>query len=692
MTLTKNASVLCDLRYFQPGETWPKLARRIASTVASAEKTPELQKKWEEEFYSGIVTGEFVPATPFLMNAGLTNTLFSCFVLPVDDSLRSIMETAGNAAKIFQGAGGVGYSFSSLRPAGSPVASNSKGEASGPVSFMKIYNTTCSVLKQGGSRKGAQMGVLDISHPDIEEFINVKQDLTQLTNFNISVNITDAFMTAVENDDDWVLHFDRVTKTKVVSARALWNQIVHNAWKTGDPGLLFLERANEVDPIGGIVATNPCSEQPLPPYACCNLGSIDVSKLIKNGEFDTARYEWLIRVFIRFLDDAIEINKYSLKEIEERQKAERRVGLGVMGVADALIKLGLPYDSERGRGWCESISSELKSAAWQASADLAKEKGAFPWFKKSKLNGPTPFRNATCTTIAPTGSISIVAGCSSGIEPIYALAFTRRHELKGSEELTEVNQTFFEVAKAKGFYSDRLLKRIIENKGSCQGLQEVPKDVQDVFKTAIDIAPRDHINMLISWQKYIDTGVSKTINLPSTATEKDVEEAYLQAYRGKCKGVTVFRDGCRGTQVLSTGPTEVKGRPDAIKGVTYKVETALGTMFTTINEVEEGKPFEVFAVLSKGGSNAAADSEAIGRLVSLALRGGISVEKIVSQIKGIGGGSAAFNKGRVITSIPDAVAYVLEKAYLNEKVEHPDDTAKYFPSGTEQMPYCKDCD
>jgi len=686
MKLTDNAKVLLGLRYFQPGEDWNALAIRVAKAIAAAEINQALKDRYTKEFTEIIQSGEFVPATPFLMNAGVSNFLFSCFVLPIKDSLAGIMQTASDSAKIFQATGGVGYCFSSLRPSLAPTT-KSRGKSSGPVSFMKIYDKVCEVIKTNG-RRGAQMGVMHISHPDIEEFINIKQDLTQLTNFNISCDISDEFMEAVEEDKEFQLHFEGYSQQdRKVSARALWKQIIHNAWKTGDPGLLFLDEANRKDPIGGIQATNPCGEVPMPPYSCCVLASIDLSKLVKNGRFDFDRFNQLTALGIRFLDDSIDVNEYTLPEIKERQQNERRIGLGIMGLADALIKLNLQYDSIEADEWCERLADRFRRVADIASQELAKEKGSFPLQDKSKLKDAAPIRNCMRTAIAPTGSISIIAGCSSSIEPIFALVYKRHHDLADHKTLYENNELFIEIAKERGFYTDSLMSRIAKNKGSCQGLRGVPKDVQKIFRIAADIDPLAHVDMLLTWQAFIDQSCSKTINLSNGATEDDIEAVYLKAHKGGAKGITVFRDGCRGgQQVFSTGEVHPEERPDKVEGTIHKVKTALGTMYITVGEVQ-GKPFEVFATLSKGGTHANADTEGLSRLVSLALRSHVPVVEIVKQLKGIGSGSSAFNKGKVVLSIPDAIAWILEKEYLDEKVRVDKDVEGDAPT----FDTCIDC-
>ena len=703
MKLTQNAKILLEERYLQPNETWPKLAKRVSRAISKAEKTDALKKKWQEQFIAIIEPGEFIPATPFLMNAEISDHYFSCYVLPIEDSLPSIYKTVGDAARIFQVAGGCGYSFSKLRPKGCKTSKNPLGKASGPVSFMMVYDASCSEITQGGSRKGAQMGNLRIDHPDIEEFINVKQDLTKLTQFNISCAVTTTFMEAVKNDEEFQLSFPKHSEMdKVIKAKDLWKQIIHNAWMTGDPGLVFIDRINEKDSLGNITATNPCAEQPLPDYGCCDLGSLVLTRFITKGKFDEEHYKKSIAIATRFLDNAIDVNSYTLPEIKEVQTQERRIGLGIMGLADALIELGMAYDSDEARHWSEYVVRILDEQTKLTSEELAKEKGAFPLQAKSKLSNDVPIRNSMRTTIAPTGSISIIAGCSAGIEPIFALAFTRKHNLPDHPVLTEVNSAFQSTAIERDFYTDSLMNEIERNNGSCQGLKSVPEDVQKIFKVSADLYPSDHVKMLATWQQHIQSGVSKTINLAENATEDEIEGVYWQAYETGCKGITVFRDKCRGgKQVLNVGPSGVEDRPDILEGKTMKVKTALGKLFVTVNTIQNGnkepRPFEVIvspSSKSKGGTNVAADAEAVGRLASLALRSGVEVREVIEQLKGIGAGEVAFNNGRVVSSIPDAVSYVLEHLCLEgeEKVIHPDtnERSRYFPSGFQQE-VCKDC-
>lgn len=687
-TLSKIAEILLNARYLMDGEDWSDLAKRVGTAIAQAEKTATLQEKWAKKFTEIIQKGEFIPASPFLMNAGINNHLFSCYVLPIEDSLTHIYKTIADAAKIFQVAGGVGYDFSSLRPKGCPTTT-SGGTSSGPLSFMQVFNASCNELKAGGRRKGAQMGTFRIDHPDIEEFINIKQDLSQLTNFNLSITITNTFMQAVRDDTSIMLQFKKHPKMdREIRAKILWEQIIHNAWKCGEPGVLFIDQINEKDSIGNISSTNPCSEQPLPPYGCCDLGSIDLSKLFHGGKFNWVRYEEIIKIAVRFLDNAIDVSYYTLPQTKKQQLTERRIGLGIMGLADSFVKLGIAYDSLEAYAISEDFARTLKDTTKAASEALALEKGAFPSQNRSKIKDNPFIRNATRTTLAPCGSISIVAECSSGIEPIYALTVERRHDLKGHEVIVEVNPLFLDVAKKRGFYSKELIEKIKKNRGSCQGIKDIPEDVRNTFKIAADIQPDDHVKQLIIWQKFIDSSISKTINLAASATEEDIEKIFWMAYEGGCKGITVFRDGCRGSQVLSSG-TKKEERPDVVPAKVIRIPTSLGKMYITVGIVND-RPFEVFVNLNTGGTNAAADAEALGRMISLALRTKTSVLEIVKQLKGIGAGSAAFHKGRSIMSIPDAIAFALEKYFLDVKVDHPDDHAQ-FASGTEGV-YCKDCD
>ncbi len=557
MELTENALKALNARYLlkdergRVTETPDGMFRRVASTVASAERLyGKDPSEWEEKFY-GLISGlRFLPNSPTLMNAGKSiGQLAACFVLPVDDSMQSIFDTLKNAALILQSGGGTGFSFSRLRPR-TDIVRSTGGIASGPVSFMKIYNTATNVIKQGGARRGANMGILSVDHPDILEFIRIKRDEKELTNFNISVSVTDAFMQAVKNDSEYDLVNPR---SKAVAgklrAKVVFDEIVASAWETGDPGLIFIDRINEFNPtpgIGVMESTNPCGEQPLLPYEACVLGSINLSKYVTAPgdaapEIDYGALSSDVTTAVRFLDDAIDVNRYPLPAIEAMHKGNRKIGLGLMGWADMLIQLGIPYDSRTAFRLAMELMKFFRDAARAASSALAEEKGVFPNFSKSIFDAPgmPRLRNATTTTIAPTGTLSIIADCSSGIEPLFALAYKR---LILDTELREVNKHFFRVAKKRGFYTRELEEKVVA-RGALKGMKEVPPDIRRLFRTAHEIKPEDHLEMQAAFQKYTDNAVSKTINMPKRATKEEVERTYLMAYEKGLKGITIFRYG-----------------------------------------------------------------------------------------------------------------------------------------------------
>ncbi len=536
-------------------ETPSGLFRRVAKAVAKAEKAAA-RKKLADDFYSAMAGREFMPNSPTLMNAGTElGQLSACFVLPVEDSLHGIFGSIENMAIIQQSGGGTGFSFSRLRPRGDLVKST-MGVASGPVSFMGVFNAATDVIKQGGRRRGANMGVLRCDHPDILDFIACKEKPGAFANFNISVAATDAFMHAVKADREYALISPRSGKVvRRLSARAVFNFICTMAWETGDPGLIFIDEVNRRHPLrkaGKIEATNPCGEQPLLPYESCNLGSINLEKVAtEKGEIDWEKLGGLVSLGVRFLDDVVEMNRYPVPEIEKVTRANRKIGLGVMGFADMLTKMRIAYDSKEGVRNGEKVIKFVFGEARKADEELAKERGAFPNFRKSMWK--TRMRNATVCTVAPTGTISIIAGCSSGIEPLFAISFVR--DVMEGTRLLETNAQFERIARERGFYSRDLMMKIAR-KGSIAGIGEVPKDVREVFVTALDIAPEWHVKMQAAFQRHCDNAVSKTINLPRDASPEDVKKAYMLAYELKCKGITIYRYGSKPEQVLYIGGPE----------------------------------------------------------------------------------------------------------------------------------------
>ncbi|MFC1727495.1 vitamin B12-dependent ribonucleotide reductase [Patescibacteria group bacterium] len=664
-------------------ETPEGMFYRVAREIAAVEKkfsAKEKQiKKLTRDFYDFMVKRYFIPNSPTLMNAGREGDLqySACFVLPVGDSLVEIFESIKRSALIHQSGGGTGFSFSRLRPKGSIVKS-SRGVASGPVSFMRIFDSATAEIKQGGMRRGANMGVLRVDHPDILEFINSKAE-GGINNFNISVALTDKFIQAVKKNSHYQLHDPSLKgKDKKIKARKIFRKIVKMAWRTGDPGVIFIDRlnqgsANPVPSMGPIEATNPCGEQPLYPNEACNLGSINLSLMLEPG---SKRINWeklkeITRLAVRFLDNVIEVNPFPFEEISQTVELNRRIGLGVMGWADLLFQMEIPYGSRRAYKLAGKVMTFIRNEAIVASQGLAKERGPFPNFKKSIYKKKKPLRNATLTTIAPTGSISIIAGCSSGIEPLFALGF--KHKTEG-REMYFLNPHFQQAAK-KYKWGQEVIEKV-KNEGSLSGLK-VPKKFKQVFVTAHEINWQSHIDTQAAFQVGVDNAVSKTINLPHKATVKDVQKAYLYAYEKGCMGITVYRDRCRQEQVLYAGEKEdqpkkrleieVKPRPAVVTGKTYRIETPIGTAFTTLNVNGNAEPLEVFVNVGKVGSDIAADAEAIGRLISLNLRLGSGyspesvLEQIITQLEGIGGGeSVGFGRNRV-RSLADGVAKVLRE-------------------------------
>jgi ribonucleoside-diphosphate reductase alpha chain len=673
------------------GDRSPRLRGGFGATREEIDKT-------STEFYEMMARLEFMPNSPTLMNAGRKlGQLSACFVLPIDDNMESIFETVKNTALIHKSGGGTGFSFSRLRPRNSVVASTS-GVASGPISFMKVINAATEAVKQGGTRRGANMGILRIDHPDIEEFIKCKDDLAELTNFNISVGVTDVFMRAVRDRTTYPLIDPQIGeqyvedgKPRSLDACDVFQSIIEHAHRTGEPGIIFLDKINagENTPTVGLVeATNPCGEQPLLPYESCNLGSINLSKVIRavvdssdtskmfRNEIDWDKLRDLVHKGVHFLDNVIEQNMYPLKEIDEATKNNRRIGLGVMGWADLLIMLDIPYNSGAATELAEKVMGFIQKEADLASEGLAAKRDPFLNWEKSVFaeDGGKQRRNSTVTTIAPTGTISIIAGCSSGIEPIFAVSYIRT--VMDNTRLVEVNPLFESRAREIGFFSQMLMERIAEN-NSISEFDEVPESVRKVFVTSHDVTPEWHIRMQAAFQRYTENAVSKTINLPKEATVDDVKTAYELAYSLDCKGVTIYRDGSRAFQVLSTKQTEktedgevaastVKDRPEILQGITSKIKTGFGNLYITINTLN-GKPFEVFAQIGKSGYDTMADTEAICRLISLSFRSGIDVEVVIEQLRGIGGDAPVYGSGGLIRSVPDAIAKVLHKHFGNGK-------------------------
>jgi ribonucleoside-diphosphate reductase alpha chain len=689
----------------EPVDMFIRVARNVSSAEKKYGKTEKEAMEVERQFFDIMSDLDFLPNSPTLMNAGKElQQLAACFVLPVGDSMSEIFEALKDTALIQKSGGGVGYSFSRIRPKNDVVLST-KGVSSGPISFMTVFNAATDTIKQGGTRRGANMGILRVDHPDILDFINAKESNDKLTNFNLSVGVTEAFMKAVENDEKYDVVNPRTKEVlDLYSAREIFKKIVEHAWKNGDPGIVFLDRLNKDNPtphIGQIESTNPCGEQPLLPYEACNLGSINLSRMaveddgVKKVDYD--KLKKVVHTSVRFLDDTIDMSRYPLEKIRKMVDGNRKIGLGVMGWADLLVILGIPYDSEEALELGSRIMSFIQDESKEASKELAQERGEFPNFEGSVYDTPEGYRirNATTTTIAPTGTLSIIADCSSGIEPLFAISFVKN--VMDNDRLLEVNKYFKKIAEEEGFYSKELMEKIV-GQGNLKDLEEVPSVYRRIFKTAHDVTPKWHVRTQATFQKFVDNAVSKTVNFSSSATVQEVEDVYMLAYRLGCKGITIFRDGSRSTQVLEVAGKdksrkEVKmdmkpypgakseeeskklikvdetddgkasvikprPRPEVTYGMTKKYKIGnCGKLYVTINSDENGI-CEVFT--NTGEEGCAALTEAVGRLISIAIRSGIDLESIKDQLKGIRCATCIADPETHVLSCPDAISKAID--------------------------------
>jgi ribonucleoside-diphosphate reductase alpha chain len=688
MEFSQNAIKILERRYLAKDEkgelieTCEGMLKRVSSSIAQADKYYNENadiKETEKRFYDLMASLRFLPNSPTLMNAGRPlGQLSACFVLPVEDSMEGIFDSIKNAALIHKSGGGTGFSFSRLRPKGATVKTTG-GVASGPVSFMKVFNSATEAVKQGGTRRGANMAILRVDHPDIMEFIKCKEDNKEITNFNISVGLTEKFMEAVHKEESYELIDPHTKEIKgKQNAKEVFDLILKMAWTNGEPGIVFIDRMNRDNPtpsIGEIESTNPCGEQPLLPYESCNLGSINLAKMLKNSngkyEIDYDLLEETVCDAVHFLDNVIDVNKYPLPEIDKMTKSTRKIGLGVMGFADMLITLGIPYNSDEAVDFADNIMAFINKKSKEASRKLAKLRGAFPEFENSIYKNGEPLRNATTTTIAPTGTISILAGVSSGMEPLFAVAFIRN--VMDNDKLAEVHPYFEKLIKDRGLHSKELLMKIAKE-GTPSHIDEIPHDIKRIFVTAHDVNPIWHIKMQAAFQRHTDNAVSKTVNFRKEATLDEVREVYELAYRLGCKGVTIYRDGSREGQVLNVGSdtkqqavekekSAPRQRPDLTKGITEKVRVGCGNLYITVNYDEDGI-CEVFTNVGKAGG-CPSQSEATARLVSTGLRSGMDVEAIVEQLRGIRCHSTlrqrAYNKDIKVLSCPDGIARTIEK-------------------------------
>lgn len=677
MQLTKNAMKVLENRILikdEDGdviETPDEMLFRVATSLTQ-------YKDEQKEFYNVMKNLYFLPNSPCLMNAGISNgQLLACFVLPIDDNMESIMGTLKDAALIHKSGGGTGFSFSRLRPENDTVKTTG-GVASGPVSFMRMYDAVTQEIKQGGKRRGANIAVLRIDHPDILKFIDCKRDNAQINNFNISVAVTDKFMQAVKNDRGFGLINPRNGKiVKTLSARGIWDKLIKGAWHNGEPGIIFIDTVNRHNPLpelGEIEGVNPCGESVLLDNESCCLGSINLAKMVtEEGKVNWELLQSVTKTATRFLDCILDVTEYPLPQIKEMSLGNRKIGLGVMGWGDMLFKLGIPYNSEDALDLGLEVMDRVDDMACCASWKLAEKKGVFPnWhrspeFQKRDANGK--LRNASLTCIAPTGTLSIIAGCTSGIEPAYGLVY-QKNVLDG-QVLYEVNPVFERELKNRGIYSEELLQKISDNNGSCQGVEEIPEDMQEVFVVAHDISPDWHVKMQAEFQKRVDMGISKTINMPHNATRKDIADAFMLAHSLECKGVTIYRDGSREGQVLTTGNVDkkdepikvavkVRERPVETSGMTTALQTGCGKLYATVNEDDKGI-CEIFLNQRDGNSCRVAYNNALAMVTSMALRAGVPVKSISKAMKGQSCGKPVWDNGKLVLSCPDAIGKHLDK-------------------------------
>lgn len=706
--LKDNALTVLKRRYLKkdknslPAERPYQMFRRVAETIAKADIAYGASKKdvaaVTDRFYEVMVKKYFIPNSPTLMNAGRSlGQLSACFVLPIEDSMDSIFESVKHTALIHKSGGGTGFSFSKLRPTKDEVHSTA-GVSSGPISFISVFDAATETIKQGGTRRGANMAILRVDHPNILDFITCKSELNKLNNFNLSVGVSDDFMTALKKNGKYNLINPRTKKkTGSLFAKKVFEMIVRMAWSNGEPGMVFLDRINAHNPtpgIGDIEATNPCGEQPLLPYESCNLGSINLALMVAQGKIDFDLIKETVRTAVHFLDNVIDVNKYPLDEIRDQTLANRKIGLGIMGWADMLIQLGIPYNSKKALNLVEKLMSFLREEAFSVSCDLAKARGEFPNIDQSIYkNNPKSQRprNATVTTIAPTGTISIIAGASSGIEPIFAVSFYRR--VLDGDKLVEINPYFELMAKKEGFYSDELMETIAKT-GSISEIQDVPASFKKLFVTSHDIQPEWHIKMQAAFQKHTDNAVSKTVNFPEEASVEEVAKVFQLAYDAGCKGVTAYRYGSRDSVLkfggkakegITTGDVpkaspivynQIEPRARAksrLTGTTELVQIGCGKLYITVNSDQHGI-CELFTTTGRTGG-CPSQSEATSRMVSLALRSGIKFEAIIEQLKGIrchsairrnDSGRLKKNNGIKAVSCPAAIADALEICFKNK--------------------------